>query len=328
MTPTDKMEMQVAEGQDGGATVVLPPEITSPDAPLEQNDADEGQEHVDAAPESNQEDQAYADDPDREAVRAARREERKLKKQIHREKAKESNHLISALRKQNQAMADRLAALEKKTSGAELARVDKAIEDAGVQLEYAKMRMSEAVASQDGQAAAQAEELLYEARRKMEAFQNVKQQATKQMSQPQQNINVPDPMVQRMAAEWMEDNPWYDPNGENEESQIAQMIDKRLTAEGYDPSTQEYWDELTYRHQKYVPPTQNRGYNDANVRKPRSVMTSSGREATATTKSNEFRLSPQRVAAIKESGNWDNVEKRNAMIRKYAEWDRQNKPRS
>ena len=105
------------------------------------------------------------------------------------------------------------------------------------------------------------------------------------------------------------------------------MIDKRLTAEGYDPSTQEYWDELTYRHQKYVPPTQNRGYNDANVRKPRSVMTSSGREATATTKSNEFRLSPQRVAAIKESGKWDNVNERNAMIRKYAEWDRQNKPR-
>lgn len=326
MTPTDKMEMQVAEGQDGGATVVLPPEITSPDTHIEQDD-DDGHDDAGSAQESNQEDQAYADDPDREAVRAARREERKLKKQIHREKAKESNHLISALRKQNQAMAERLANLEKKTSGAELARVDKAIEDAAVQVEYAKMRMSEAVASQDGQAAAQAEELLYEYRRKLESFQNVKNQATRQMSQPQQNIDIPDPMVQRMAADWMEDNPWYDPRGSNEESQIAQMIDKRLTEEGYDPSTQEYWDELTYRHQKYVPPKQNSGYNDTNVKKPRSVMTSSGREATATTKSNEFRLSPQRVAAIKESGKWDNVNERNAMIRKYAEWDRQNKPR-
>jgi len=105
------------------------------------------------------------------------------------------------------------------------------------------------------------------------------------------------------------------------------MIDKKLTAEGFDPSTPDYWDELDERLEKYVPQKVNRGYNDSSVRKerPRSVVTSSGRESTASTRGNEFRLSPDRVAAMKEAGMWDNPELKQKAIRKYAEWDRTNK---
>jgi hypothetical protein len=326
MTPTDKVEMQVAEAQDGGATVVLPPDVPTPDTVSQ----DEGSDphHDNDSSSQNESNDGLDSDPDREAIRAARREERKLKKQIHREKARESNHLISALKKQNQDLAERLAKVEQKTSGAELARVDKAIDDAGVQLEYAKMKMREAVASQDGEGVTRSEEMLYEARRKVEALKNLKQQATKQMSQPQQNIQVPAPEVQRLASEWMEQNPWYDPHGKNEESQIAQIVDKKLTEEGFDPSNIDYWDELSDRLKKYMPSSQNKGYNDQNNRRPRSVMTSSGRESIASTRGNEFRLTPDRVAAMREAGLWDNPKKREDAIRKYAEWDRQHKSRS
>lgn len=268
-------------------------------------------------------------DPEREEIRAARREERRLKKQIHREKAKESNYLITALKKQNSELADRLAAVERKTSGAELARVDKAIEDAGVQVEYAKMKMKEAVTRNDGESLAHAQEMWYDSKRKLESLEMLKTNATKQMTTPQQNISVPDPMVQRMAADWMEENPWYDPQGRNEESQIAQLVDKKLTEEGFDPTSPDYWDELDTRMQRYLPQKSNSGYNAGNVqhKRPRSVMTSSGRETMATTKSNEFRLSPDRVAAMKEAGLWDNPTARQNAIRKYAEWDRSNKNR-
>ena len=36
-------------------------------------------------------------------------------------------------------------------------------------------------------------------------------------------------------------------------------------------------------------------------------------------------LSRERVSAIKDAGAWDDVEKRNKMIRAYASYDRQNK---
>lgn len=332
MNPTDKLEMQVEELQDGGATVALPEGEENPQA----QDASSNDDFEDNSSNSRQDDDnsSHADDnnddpDDREAIRAARREERKLKKQIHREKAKESNYLINALKKQNAELAERLAAVEKKTSGAELARVDKAIEDAGVQVEYAKMKMKEAVDSNDGESLAKAQELWYDSKRKLESLENIKQHAARQMTQPKQNIQVPDPMVQKLAADWMEDNPWYDPHGRNEESQIAQMIDKRLTEEGFDPTSEDYWEELDTRMQKYLPQKNNSGYNTSSVqqKRPRSVMTSSGRETTATTKANEFRISPDRVAAMKEAGLWDNPQLRQNAIRKYAEWDRQNKNR-
>ncbi len=329
MNQTQKMELQIDEEQDGSAVVTVSENEKSllPDIV---------EEETQGKPESEyrSEDDGYENggevDSDLEEVRAKRREERRLKKQINRERFNQANHQVTFLTKRNQELAERLAILEKKTSGAELARLDKAIEDAGVQVEYAKMKMQEAVSTGDGVALTRAQEMWFEAKRQQESYDSVKKQATRQFSQPNQTINAPDPMVQKLAADWMERNPWYNPHGTNEESEIALMIDKKLTKEGYDPATEDYWDELDDRVAKYIPQKTNSGYNDSNIRKerPRSVVTSSGREATASPKGNEFRLSPDRVAAMKEAGIWDNPELKAKMARKYAEFDRQNKNRT
>jgi len=318
MNSTEKLEMQEAE--DGSAMVQLPEGEVSPQSESSKSDYRE---------DDDDEPQQADSDPERDAIREARREERRLKKQIHREKARESNTLISALKKQNEHLAERLAVIEKKTSGAELARVDKAIEDAGVQLEYAKMKLQESVSASDGQGAIQAQEMLYDAKQKMEALSNIKRQATHYNSQPKQNISVPDPIVQKYVTDWMEENPWYDPTGKNEESQITQIIDKKLTEEGYDPSSPDYWDELTYRVKKRLPEMSNRAYNDSSVRnqRPRSFVTSSGRESSASPKGNQYVLTPDRVSAMKEAGVWDNPDSRKRATQRYMEWDRQNKDR-
>ena len=317
MNPTDKMEMQVAEEQDGSAI-----------AHLADGEAPEAAEKIELAEggdvEVNDANDGLDSDPDREQIRAARREERKLKKQIHREKAKESNHLISALKNQNQQLAERLAHLEKRTSGAELARVDKAIDDTQVQIEYAKMKMREAVANQDGDAVVRAQELMYESQRKVESLKSIKDQATRQMSQPPKpTMNMPDPAVQRNAAAWMERNPWYNPEAKDMDSEIAQRLDKKLTEEGYDPSNQDYWDELDDRVSKYMPHRSESAPQRASPQRPR--MTGSGRESAPTGRANEFRISPERVAAMREAGMWDNPELRAKAIKKYAAWDRENK---
>ena len=319
MDSTSKMEMQVNEGEDGSAVVDLPESEVNLQDPVELSeggkaDDEEGDDGLDV-------------DPDREAIRAARREERRLKKSIHREKAKESNHLINALKTQNNQLAERLAHLEKRTSGAELARVDKAIDDTAVQVEYAKMKMREAVSSQDGDAVVRAQELMYESQRKLESLKNIKDQATRQMSQPQKpTMNVPDPAVQRMAADWMSKNDWYDPQGKDFDSEIAQRLDKKLTEEGYDPASEDYWEELDDRIAKYIP---HRADKPAQRQRPRSAVTGSGRESAPTGRAaNEFRVSPERVAAMKEMGVWDNPEARAKMIKSYARYDRENKGRS
>jgi hypothetical protein len=319
MNQTDKLELQVAENQDGSAVVQLPPGEVEDTQQEEQQIDDRDDE-----PRGSQtQDQDI--DPEREAIRQARREERQLKKQLHRERARESNHLINALRKQNQEMAERIALIEKRTSGAELARVDKAIEDANVQVEYAKLKMADALNSRNGVEHAKAQEAWFEARRKLESLQAMKEAAAKQSQQPAQSL--PDPIIKDMATRWMERNPWYDPQGQNIESTIAQKLDHQLHSEGFDPTTEDYWEELDERLKKYVPQSQNSGYN-ARTSQPerrRSTMTGSGRDSMPAQKPGEFILSPDRVAAMKEAGLWDNPQLRQKAIDKYRAWDRQNR---
>jgi hypothetical protein len=324
MTPTDKLELQIAEESDGSAVVQLPNNEDNPQKSAEVHDEDAPDD--DEGPSDDNGEGSTTDDPEREAIRAARREERRLKKQLHREKARESNHLITALRKQNQELAGRVASLETKTSGAEMARLDKAIDDAATRVEYAKMKMQEAVNSRDGAEVTKSQQLWYDNQRQLESLQAMRSNANKQLSQPKQNIKVPDPAVQRNAADWMSRNSWYDPQMKDVDSKVAHSIDVALTEEGYDPASSDYWDELDDRMQKYLPHRVKSEYSTGTRNsRPRSVVSSSGRESVASTKANEFRLTPQRVAAIKEAGMWDNTELRNKMIRKYAEFDRQQK---
>jgi hypothetical protein len=126
-------------------------------------------------------------------------------------------------------------------------------------------------------------------------------------------------MLQRHASNWMAENAWYDPHGRDPDSKIALTIDNTLAEEGYNPQTEEYWDELTNRLQKYLP---HRYTNDTNAKtysKPRSVVTGSGREnATSSGGKNTFTLNPDQVRAMKDAGMWDDPEKRAKMIKRYA----------
>jgi hypothetical protein len=319
MSQEENVELQVSESSDGSAIVSvaeggfpnIPNQNESEDSSDDSNDSDN-----DSAPSA---------DPEREAIRHARREERQLKKQLHRAKATESNHLINALRRQNDQMAERLAVLEQRTQGSDLARVDKAIEDGHLKLQYAKMRIKEATEMANGAALADAQEQWYESRRQVEALEAMKR---KMVEEPRQtNIpQAPDPQLKRHAGDWMARNDWFDPEGGDTDSQVATKIDESLVKEGWDPKSGEYWEELDNRLSKYLPHRYNTEQDDrSSNRRPRSVVTSSGRESRATTKSNEFYISPDRVRAIKEAGRWDNIAERNKMIRRYAEYDRMNR---
>ena len=319
MNATDKLEMQlnIQEASDGSAVVQLPDDVE----PIDQTPPppDISEHNGFAATESQDDDNDV--DPEREAIRAARREERKLKRQLGKEEKRHNHHLISSLKKQNQELAERLANLEKRTSGAEMARVEKAIEDADVRLRWTQMKLKEAVESGDGDGVVNAQEAMYEAKRQVEALQNLKQQASKQVEAS--GIKPPDPDMQRLASNWMSNNRWYDPKGRDTDSRIALQIDKTMAEEGYDPSTEEYWDELDERLSKYLPHRYNQGKSNSRPR-PRSVVTGSERSSSSTSgSSNEFLLSPQRVAAIKEAGMWDNKEQRMKMIKRFMDFDRE-----
>jgi hypothetical protein len=304
-------KVEVPEGFDDEDEGV---EVEAPSAEEEQHAADDDEA---AEEQSDNED-------DREAIREARREERRLKKELAKQREASSKHKISALEKRNEDLARRLAAVENTAASYQFAQIDKAVEDEATRVEYAKMKMLQA--AQSGDAAGQVEylEQLTEAKQRLQQVQHYKKEQLEQAKAPKQNVpNELAAEVQQNATRWLKKNSWFDPQARDTDSRIAKVVDQELAADGWDPSDSEYWEELDNRLQSRLPHryTAKSGSNRRSAgptASSRSANTSSAKPGTIT-------LSRERVNAIKDAGAWDDVEKRNKMIRAYASYDRQNK---
>lgn len=306
-------ELKVSEATDGSAVVDLPDDIPSPDeqeasAPASQDDGDDGD---------------YADsDDDTEAIREAKRQKRRARKEYHKQVQQEKDARLQMLQRQNQELMERLSVVERKTQGSELARLDKAIEDQEARIIFAKQKMKEATETGNGDLLASAQDMWFEAKRNAEALANIKKRAVAPAQRPA--IQAPDPLLTRYATQWMAENDWYDPQGGDADSRVALTIDQQMAEEGWSPTSQEYWDELDNRLQRYLPHRYNGGNGEEShtPRKRRSVVTSTGRESVSAGK-NTFTLSPEQVKAMKDAGLWDDPEKRSRMIKRYAQEARQ-----
>jgi hypothetical protein len=315
MTTENELDkIKVTEEADGSAVIDLPDSIESPD----EQDDDRGMSA--GGPSEADDDVAPEDETE---YQRARREKRRAKRDLAKKTGVEKDMKLQHLERKNQELMERLSVVERKTHSADLARIDKAIEDQELRLQYAKMKISEAASASDGHAMAEAQEIMYDARRQMEALTNFKKAAVEPRKA---QGNVPDPRLQRLAANWMERNDWYDPNGRDTDSKIAKQIDEGLVSEGWDPTSSDYWNELDNRLHKYLP----HKYNDttdvrSSTKRPRSVVTSSGRESVnGSTNRNTFVLKPEQVRAMKDAGFWDDPEKRSKMIKRYAQEARNN----
>lgn len=303
---TEKEEhIEVTEDADGSAVAELPEGVEAPEA-------------QEVASEAAGDDGGDVDRPgDSDAVREARRARRRAKKDLVRRTNEEKDQRLQMLQRQNQELMERLSVVERKTHSSDLARLDKAIEDEELRFRYAMQKMQNATTSGDGKAMAEAQEMWYETRRKIEALRNLKQRAT-QVTQQQQG--AANPKVTRLANNWMERNDWYDPASNDEDTAIAKVIDRKLTEEGWDPSSEDYWQELDKRLQKRLPHRYTDSNDDSPRRsKPRSVVTGSGREFGGGSSRSTFVLSPEQVRAMKDAGMWDDPQARAKMIKRYAQ---------
>ena len=302
----------IQEEKDGSATIELPESIPSPE-PQHDDDSDEADERA------RQKEMVVggAVDEDAEALREQKRQKRLRRKEYHKAVSTEKDVKLTLLERQNQQLLERLSVLERKSHGSDLARLDKAIEDQNNRILFAKQKISEATSSGNGELLTSAQEMWFEARRQAEALANLKKRAV--APQNQRTIQAPDPQLQRHASNWMANNPWYDPNGKDPDSRRALNEDAILAEEGYDPKTAEYWTELDKRLQRVVPHRYTEDADEKPRSRPRSAVTSSGREfASNNGRGNSFTLSPEQVRAMKDAGMWDDAEKRAKMIRRYA----------
>jgi hypothetical protein len=145
-------------------------------------------------------------------------------------------------------------------------------------------------------------------------------------------------MAMHYAKEFISENSWYDPKGQDEDSAIILAIDGALHREGFRPDTEEYWDELRDRAARRIPERFKQSGSGQGSQRQQSQQSQqpprqqrggpaigSGREHAPTSTRTEVYINPERKQALIEAGVWDDPVLRMKYVKRYAEYDRSNR---
>jgi hypothetical protein len=299
-----------------------------------------GDQNLDDDQRLNDNDEGGPDDGN-DAERAAIRERRRLEKlerKNRRDAAISRDKLeLDFLRKRNDDLERRIGSVEQRTHQADLSQFDAQINGARQEAEMAERVIAKAVAAGNGEDVTQAMRYRDQAMQKAQQLAFAKQQAAQQrQTKPADGM---DDMTMHYAREFIQDNPWYDMQGKDEDSAILLAIDGALMREGFKPDSEEYWDELRDRAARRLPERfkQTERRNDhseerAAREEPRQQRQTrggptigSGREHAPTSTRTEVYVSPERKQALIDAGVWDDPVLRQKYVKRYAEYDRNNR---
>jgi len=303
------------------------------DNQLTENDGDdefeiiEGEEPVqepvqddDSDDDEDESDERLGDSEDESDDEIVSRSRAKRTKQRERQRrAKEhADRELAELRAQNDTLLRRVSAIEGNTLASNVNAIDQRIAQAQADVKQAESIIARAVEAGNGDDVATAMRLRDEAQYEAQQLWQQKQQV-EQVRQQHANPG-PDPRVVNYAKEWMNANPWYDPSGRDEDSAITKVIDNQLAAEGYNPKDADYWHELTRRVASRI------GDDEAETRsspsKRRAPPTGTTREHAPVSTKREIYVTPERKQAMIDAGIWDDVPRRNQMLKAYQAYDK------
>lgn len=298
-----------------------------PSKDKEEPEDDDDQEEVTA----DSEERIGREETDVEQRRDAKRKERHEAKRRQRE-ARDRNRLeLDFLRKRNEQLERQFSTLTARQDQSEVLAVDQRINQLKDNIRTAEQVMAEAVKKAAGEDLVEATRIRDRLQTDLAKLTNAKEQFEKQSEDRRTAPPPVDPALLRLADEWRQENTWWDPNGKNEDSKIVTAIDNKLIKEDYDPTTQEYWDELTRRVKKRLPHNfeakKEEDDGEEGDEKPERKggrgprFSTGGRERPL--RKNEVYVSPERKAALIEAGAWEDPILRKRYLKQYQDYDRE-----
>jgi len=298
---------QMTEDDDDLIPVETPPE--------EEAKADDEPE-VDDDEDDDEEDARLAESDDDHDEEVSKNQKRRQKRREVQKRAKEAaQRELETLRQLNADLIRRVSAIETHTANSNAQTLDQRLAQAVAEVQQAEHVIAKATEQGNGDDVVAAmrirDQAIYEAQRLNAAKQEF-EQTRQQAAQPQAN-----PAVVSYAKQWMDANPWYDPQGGDRDSALTKGIDNELAREGYNPATREYWEELTARVSDAI------GGNDEPKAKPRRKAPPTGgtREHAPVSTKKEIYVTPDRKQAMIEAGVWDDPALRQRYLKAYQAYD-------
>lgn len=325
-------ELHVVEVGDDGQ-----PLADDKAAPPEKDDKAKSAEKSEDGDEDDDEDEGDAklaesqDDTDSDVVNSSKNRRRKKRKEMQRKARERTEAELAAQRERADALERRLLAMEGHALTTSEQTIDQQLRQALAEARQAEGILAKAIEAGNGEDAAAAIRIRDEAKERAFRLNMAKEgigEQKKQLSNP-----GPDARVKSLAGEWLAANPWYDPNGRDEDSRITKAIDDGLVRDGYDPKTQEYWQELTARVSRRLSGGRKPAADDDGdegddgekaatkpLKKP--PPQSNGRGDGSPSGRNEVRVTPARKQAMMDAGIWDDPVRRAKQLRAYQQYDK------
>ena len=307
---------------DTTTTDTTPTEKTEEELiPVEEKlEGDEDAEDV----EEGEEDERLAqseDDSDDDVTSSGNRDRRRKRREIQKRARDAAQRELEELRKTVAVLSQRVSQSETQVVTANVNSATNTLQqqyaEALSRVQQAEQVMAAATEAGNGQdvvsamrirdqAIAEAQQLQYQ-HQQIEAY---RQQATAPRV---------DPNVLSYAQEWMQANPWYDPNGGDRDSAVTKAIDTELAREGYDPSSRLYWEELTNRVAGAISGLEEEAPRSRTRKGP---PTGNTREHAPVSTKKEIYVTPERKQAMIEAGVWDDPVQRQRYLKAYQAYDR------
>lgn len=302
-------DAQTTDTEDELIPVETPPEDEQKPAEGEaeqDDDEDEGDERLAESEDDHDEDIAASTNTNRER----RRKRREMQKRAQAAKERELQQLRQLVLEQNQ----RLANIEGHAAQSTVRTLEQQIQQTQRDIQQAEQIIAKATAAGNGDDVVAAMRIREAAAAELHQLAGRYQQMAQTRQQPQ--APKVDPTVVGYAQQWLTANPWYNPAGTDRDSALTKAIDAEIMAEGFDPASREYWEELTTRVADAL------GEGGDTKPKRKAPPTGGKREHAPVSTRKEIYVTPERKAAMIEAGVWDDPVKRQRVLKAYQEHDR------
>lgn len=266
---------------------------------------------------------------------AARRTERKTRRQRQKDARDRDQRELGFLRSRNEQVEKQLGELSRRVDASETASIDSRIAQIDRAIESADDVYAKAMDAGEGKDAVEAQRIRDGLRDQKNYLTQYKEQGG---ARTQAEAEGPDPMLVEQVRTWHERNTWFDFGRRDEDSAIAGAIDDMLMRDGYDPRTPEYYDELDKRVGRRLPHLAQGGGKGNGIdddddlddtgdqrggdRKPGGPRFRVGGKERPL-RSNEVHISRERREAMEEAGVWEDPVLRKKYLKRYSEWDRE-----
>jgi hypothetical protein len=239
---------------------------------------------------------------------------------------------LDVLRNTVAKQAERQTQIERELIVTRVADIDNRLATAANEAATFDNIFAKAITAKNGEDAAEAQRLANDAKVRWNQLKQNRDQLAKVLEQSPQQQEKP---YAAAARDWLSKNSWYNPASGDEDSLIAEAIDKALMKQ-MNPNSPEYWTTLTKKVRERLPhrfgrsQTQSDDSDDdgdddyvAPVRNETrrkgpptggSSRTNSGRGGPS-----EIRLPREMVDAMKEAGHWNDPKQRERVAKRYLE---------